>query len=122
MNQQARGDRSIGGTAALFTGKCPKVFRAERRIAKSVPWVGTGMAKLVVKKLAGPKAGSKAVGVTQKRIRDANTGQFLTVRTIDGQSKTPGQDLNYVFARNVAKARRDNKAVTGMLDRAPEKA
>ena len=59
--------------------------------------------------------------MTQKRVRDASSGQFLTVRTIDGQSKTLGRDLDYVFSKNVAKARRDNKAVTGVADRAPAK-
>lgn len=80
------------------------------------------MAKVVVRKFSKPKAELRDTAVTQKRVRDASTGQFLVVRTIDAQSKTLGQDLNYVFSKNVAKARRENKAVTGVIDRAPPKA
>ncbi|MDM9649367.1 hypothetical protein [Rhizobium sp. S163] len=77
------------------------------------------MAKVVVKKSSGPKADLRGAAVTQKRVHDANSGQFLVVRTIDAQSKTLGQDLYYGFSKNVAKARRENKAVTGVVDRAP---
>jgi hypothetical protein len=74
------------------------------------------MARIVVGKFSRSKNGT---AVTQKRVRDAATGRHLTVRTIDGGSKTLGQDLSYVFGRNVAKARRENKAVTDVADRAP---
>lgn len=77
------------------------------------------MAKVVVKKFGGSRI--DATTVTQKRVRDVGSGQLLTVRTIDAHSKTLGQDLNYVFRKNVAKARRDNKAVTGVVDRVPAK-
>ncbi|KAA3509421.1 hypothetical protein GOZ78_21100 [Agrobacterium vitis] len=80
------------------------------------------MAKVVVKKLGGPKSGVRGKAVTEKRVRDSSSGQFVTVRTIDAKSQTFGQDLTYVFSKNVAKARRDNKAVTGVVDRAPAKA
>ena len=79
------------------------------------------MVKVVVKKLSAPKDGMRGTAVTQKRVRDATSGQFLTVRTIDTQSKTLGKDLDYVFGKNVARARRENKAVTGVVDRAPAK-
>jgi hypothetical protein len=79
------------------------------------------MAKVVVKKFGSPKIGPRDTAVTEKRVRDATSGQFMTVRTIDAQSKTLGKDLSYVFSKNVAKARRENKAVTGVLDRAPIK-
>ncbi len=84
--------------------------------------VGAVMAKVVVRKLGGSKADKHAVAVVQKRVRDASSGQFLTFHTIDAQSKTFGQDLNYVFAKNVDKARRENKAVAGVRDRVPPKA
>jgi hypothetical protein len=77
------------------------------------------MTKLVVAKLAGSRAGTAGATVVEKRVRDAASGKMLTVRTIDAQSDTLGRDLNFVFARNVAKARRENKAVTGVADRAP---
>ena len=80
------------------------------------------MVKLVVAKLVRSKTEYNGGSVTGKRVRDASSGKYLTVRTIDGQSKTLGQDLNYVFAKNVAQARRENKAVTGATDSVPAKA
>ncbi|SMD13010.1 hypothetical protein [Rhizobium sp. RU36D] len=77
------------------------------------------MAKVVVKKFNNPKLGARDTAVTQKRVRDVDSGQYVTLRTIDAQSKTLGKDLSYVFSRNVDKARRENKAVTGVRDRAP---
>jgi hypothetical protein len=77
------------------------------------------MAKVVVKKFANLST-RKAAAVTEKRVRDAD-GKFLTVRTLDGHSKTFATDLTYVFSRNVAKARRENKLVTGTTDRVPDK-
>lgn len=75
------------------------------------------MAKIVFKKFGEPKAGA----VTWKRVRDAGSGDLTTVWTVDARSKTLGQDLGYVFGRSVAKARRDNKAVAGVVDRVPAK-
>jgi hypothetical protein len=43
------------------------------------------------------------------------------VLTLDANSKTFDLDLQYVFQRNVAKARRENRKVTGRSDRAPAK-
>lgn len=81
------------------------------------------MSKVVITKLSSSKAtkGKKAGSVREKRVRSADTGQFVTMRTLDGGSKTFGNDLTYVFTRNVAKARRDNKKVSGVTDRAPAK-
>ena len=59
--------------------------------------------------------------MTEKRVRDTATGKFHVMRTLDGQSKTFSSDLTYVFTRNVAKARRENKQVTGATDRVPAK-
>ncbi|MBB4859525.1 hypothetical protein HNO88_002854 [Novosphingobium chloroacetimidivorans] len=78
------------------------------------------MTKVVVRKFGRLNTGQSGT-VTQKRVWDAGSGQFTTVRTIDAQSKTLSEDLNYVFSKNVAKARRENKAVAGVLDRAPTK-
>jgi len=81
------------------------------------------MSKLVFAKFGAVKrgAGAKSASVGEKRVRDAKTGRFLTVRTIEGQSKSFGKDLTYVFTKNVAKARRENKQVTGAADRVPAK-
>ena len=72
------------------------------------------MAKIVVAAL-NPKKPSKPSSVTEKRIRDGD-GQLKTLRTIDVGSRSFGEDLKYVFGRNVAKARRDNKRITGKTD------
>ncbi|WP_420384348.1 hypothetical protein [Novosphingobium sp.] len=81
------------------------------------------MSKVIITKLPGAKVvkDTKARSVTEKRVRSAETGQIVTVRTLDGGSKTFSSDLTYVFTRNVAKARRDNKKVSGVTDRAPIK-
>ncbi len=81
------------------------------------------MAKVVIAELNRVgKANSKQKNgsVTEKRIRD-KAGQVKVLRTLDAGSATFGDDLRYVFAKNVEKARRDNKRVTGATDIAPRK-
>ena len=80
------------------------------------------MAKVIIKKRvrATRKAAPRPETVGQKRVRSEN-GQFLTLRTIKTDSKTFGSDLTYVFGKNVAKARRENKRVTGSTDVTPVK-
>lgn len=81
------------------------------------------MAKVVVGKLtstAGKGKTDAGVAVTEKRIHDAE-GKPRIVRTVDAGSRSFGADLRYVFEKNVAKARRDNKRVTGVTDVAPAK-
>jgi hypothetical protein len=74
------------------------------------------MAKIVVTSLRSkPKDGRETASVTEKRVRDAE-GQVKTLRTLDAGSRTFGQDLRYVFGKNVAKARRVNKRVIGTAD------
>jgi len=79
------------------------------------------MAKVVFKKLRG--ATSRKAGVTaavvETRVRKPDGTRV--VFTIDTASDTFSQDLTYVFGRNVARARRENKRVTGALDRVPAK-
>jgi hypothetical protein len=77
------------------------------------------MAKIVVASLK-PKAGQGKSSVVEKRVRDAD-GQMKTLRTVDAGSATFGNDLLYVFGKNVAKARRDNKRATGAMDRVVRK-
>jgi hypothetical protein len=73
------------------------------------------MAKVIVKKLkANPKRLGKT-GVSEKRVR-TSAGRLKTLRTLDVASRTFGADLQYVFAKNVAEARRDNKRVIGTAD------
>lgn len=58
------------------------------------------------------KAGKKPKGVTLRRVTTA-TGEKVTIRAIDANSPTFGEDLLYVFSRNVEAARRENKALLG---------
>ena len=60
----------------------------------------------------GKRAGKKPKGVTIRRITDAN-GEKVTVRAIDANNRTFGEDLLYVFSKNVEAARRENKALLG---------
>lgn len=66
------------------------------------------------------KIGQKGTSVTRETIRDA-AGNRQTVHTIDGNSSTFAADLTYVFGRNVAKARQENKRVAGVPDFEPAK-
>ena len=71
------------------------------------------MVKVIVKKLKSRNRSKTSVG--KKRVR-GTAGQSKMLRTLDVGSSTFGSDLQYVFDRNVAKARRDNKRATGMAD------
>lgn len=79
------------------------------------------MAKVVVKSLkSGPRGKGAARSVHQKRIAKIGGG-WKTVRTLDANSATLDSDLHYVFGKNVAKARRENKRVLGLTGRVPPK-
>lgn len=64
------------------------------------------------------KALRKPPGVVEKRVRQAD-GRFETIRTVDLASPSFGEDMLYVFTKNVAAARRENKRVTGKADVEP---
>ena len=53
--------------------------------------------------------------VVEKRVRRPD-GKVAVMRTIDANSKTFADDLTYVFTKNVAKARRENKLLLGVSD------
>lgn len=74
--------------------------------------------KIVLKSLDTRAAKGAAAKI--KRVRDAE-GRLVTVRAIDSGNRQFGSALRSVFATNVSKARRDNKAVAGVFDRAPSK-
>lgn len=76
------------------------------------------MAKVIVKNLATQQ--SKGTSVGEKRVRDTD-GKVKTLRTLNAASKSFGSDLQYVFGKNVAKARRENKRITGLNDVVPTK-
>jgi hypothetical protein len=61
-----------------------------------------------------------AISVTERRVRDAE-GQVKTLRVLDVNSRTFGDDLQYVFSKNVARARRDNRRAIGAPDVVPKR-
>lgn len=79
------------------------------------------MAKVVFKRLKTGRFTAPATrSVGKKRIR-TSAGGWKTVRTLDANSAIFEEGLRYVFTKNVAKARRDNKRVVGATDVAPPK-
>ena len=68
-----------------------------------------------------PRKLSKPKGVVESRVKDAETGVFETVRTVDMNSADFGEAFTYVFQKNVAEARRENKRIIGVSDVAPAK-
>lgn len=71
------------------------------------------MVDLIDERARGSKRpGRRPKGVTTKRVTTA-TGDKVTVRSIDANSPTFGEDLLYVFARNVEAARKENKTLLG---------
>lgn len=80
------------------------------------------MSKIVYKRTkAGRRLAKSAVrSMSKKRI--ANTaGRWTTVVTLDANSSNFDDTLGYVFSKNVAKARRENKRLLGTADVAPRK-
>jgi hypothetical protein len=63
----------------------------------------------------GRRAGKKPKGVTVRRITATN-GEKVTIRAIDANSPTFGEDFLYVFTKNVEAARRENKRIFGSPD------
>jgi hypothetical protein len=79
----------------------------------------TNVAKLVFKRLkAGRSSGAAPRGVGKKRVASEGGG-WKTVRTLDANSANFDEGLQYVFRKNVAKARRENKRILGVTDIAP---
>ena len=59
--------------------------------------------------------GRATAWVTEKGVRDAE-GHVKVLWTLDTGGQTFGDDLKFVFGKNVAMARRDNKRTTGAND------
>lgn len=66
----------------------------------------------IVQLAESSRPGLEPPGVKRRRVR-ARDGSRVTIRSIEANSPTFGDDLLYVFARNVDKARDENKEVTG---------
>lgn len=79
------------------------------------------MAKVVIRKidaataLRGKKSRSSKSVVKTQKVR-MQSGKFVTVRNLDASSPTFGLDLFETFAKNVAKARRENTKKFGVPD------
>ncbi len=65
------------------------------------------MVKVVIASL-NPISSKMSTSVVAKRLKSEN-GEIKTLRTLNIGSKTFGHDLRYIFGKNVAKARQDNK-------------
>jgi hypothetical protein len=77
------------------------------------------VAKVVVGRLNVERKGRKA-RLPSKRV-PGDDGRLTTLHVLDADSTTFGEDLRYVFKRSVAKARRENKRITGVTDFVPAK-
>jgi hypothetical protein len=76
------------------------------------------MATVIYAPLKPSKSQKRAVAT--KRVRSVD-GKAVTVRTLDADSRTFGDDLSYVFRQNVKRARRENKRLVEAADRVPAK-
>lgn len=76
------------------------------------------MTKIVIAKLNKPRNAKAAGSLREKRLRDSD-GKVVRVLSIDANSKTFGSDLEELFRRNVAKARRENKRLLGSASGIP---
>lgn len=63
----------------------------------------------------GQRSGKKPKGVTTRRVT-TETGEKVTIRAVDANSPTFGEDFLYVFTKNVEAARRENKRLFGSAD------
>ena len=62
-----------------------------------------------------PNGSGKTPRVTERHTKD-RFGAEVTLQVVDIDSESFGEDLRYVFARNVAEARRENQRLTGAPD------
>ncbi len=76
------------------------------------------MTKVVIADLSKRRNGKSAGSVREKRLRDAG-GNLVRVLSIDANSETFGSDLELLFKRNVARARRENKKLLGSASGVP---
>jgi hypothetical protein len=66
------------------------------------------MTKIVYAKLKSGKR-LKSAAVKIKRLKGTD-GKIVTLHVVSAESRTLGDDLNYVFGKNVRKARKANRA------------
>jgi hypothetical protein len=71
------------------------------------------MTKVIVRHIeqTSKAGGRKPPTVTESRASDGSI-----IRTVDARSETFGGDFLYAFRKNVVRARRENKRLTGSAD------
>ena len=79
------------------------------------------MTKVVFKSLKPERVTKAAPRAVAKKRTATSDGKSKTVLTLDANSSTFDEGLAYVFRKNVAKARRENKRLLGSPDSAPRK-
>jgi hypothetical protein len=79
------------------------------------------VAKVVFRSLkTDRRTKSVPAAVAKKRVASAGGGT-RTLFALDANSPSFDEGLRYVFSKNVAKARRENKRILGSADIAPRK-
>jgi hypothetical protein len=77
---------------------------------------GADMLKVIIADRTKEKSRRKAkTSVREKRLHRAD-GTIARVLSLDANSPTFDDDLTYVFEKNVARARRENKKLFGSAD------
>ena len=71
-------------------------------------------------KLTGRAKAMRGLNVDVRRVRDRE-GRYIEKFVIDSNSPTLDADLTFVFQRNVARARRENKRLFGSPDGFPKR-
>jgi hypothetical protein len=73
------------------------------------------MSKVVVADLGNATVPHRTTSVRKKRVHGLD-GRVKQIMLLDLNSATFDDDLTYVFEKNVAKARRENKKLLGSAD------
>jgi hypothetical protein len=73
------------------------------------------MAKVVIADLGNTTSARGKTSVRRRRMRGSD-GTFKQVMILDLTSATFDDDLTYIFERNVARARRENRILLGSAD------
>lgn len=114
----------IGGLEVEHPGGAEREAIPESPLTRYITGVSSGstnVAKVVFKSLNTGRRGKAAPpSVGKKRVATPGGG-WKTVFTLDVHSPSFEDGMLYVFRRNVAKARRENKRVLGVADFVPPK-
>ena len=73
------------------------------------------MATKVVSKIAPKAKRTSSRSVTTRRGRDSG-GKLVQFFMVDGTSTTLGDDLTYVFTKNIEHARKENRKLFGSVN------